>query len=288
MARKGLSCASRLLQDSGTSFKSSAQACQSSLCLVALASFTTWAPTHVHGTGAAHGFSRRVVRQGQRVPQTFSQSSPGHPFAASPLLASAARRGAVTYASDKLRGATGSCSGHFTIIGKSDPEHEIPMAQSFAVVEIGGRQYKVSAGDLITTESLNGVDVNDKLALNKVLLLGSSNTTVIGWPVPTDTFSKCLHCIFLFSQATTCAFLFASSMLSDIYQNAAGSGRPFIPSAQVVAAVEVSTPRGLQTWLLISFCKRRSEQILWPYCRKRFWMRRSTFSNFAAERIPKQ
>lgn len=52
----------------------------------------------------------------------------------------------------------------------------------FAVVELAGTQYKVTADDLIITEKLPGVDVNDKIRLNRVLLLGSTTETVIGRP----------------------------------------------------------------------------------------------------------
>ena len=44
------------------------------------------------------------------------------------------------------------------------------------------RQYKVTPDDLIITEKLSGVDVNDKIRLNKVLLLGNKTETVIGRP----------------------------------------------------------------------------------------------------------
>ena len=65
----------------------------------------------------------------------------------------------------------------------------------FAVVEIGPTQFKVSVDDLVYTEKVRGVDVDDKIALHRVLMLGSRYETVIG--------------------------------------------RPFIPGASVIAAVEV-------------------------------------------------
>ena len=40
----------------------------------------------------------------------------------------------------------------------------------------------ITADDLIITEKLPGVDVNDKIRLNRVLLLGSTTETVIGRP----------------------------------------------------------------------------------------------------------
>ena len=52
----------------------------------------------------------------------------------------------------------------------------------FAVVEVGGTQYKVTPDDVIITEKLDGVDVNDKIKLQRVLVLGSAEETVIGRP----------------------------------------------------------------------------------------------------------
>ncbi|KAG6405261.1 hypothetical protein SASPL_132848 [Salvia splendens] len=53
----------------------------------------------------------------------------------------------------------------------------------FAVVQIGSHQFKVSNGDTIYTERLKHCDVNDKLVLNKVLMLGSLTQTIIGRPI---------------------------------------------------------------------------------------------------------
>ncbi|XP_041026581.1 50S ribosomal protein L21, mitochondrial [Juglans microcarpa x Juglans regia] len=56
----------------------------------------------------------------------------------------------------------------------------------FAVVQIGSHQFKVSNGDCIFTERLKFCEVNDKLILNKILLLGSSSQTIIGRPIVPD------------------------------------------------------------------------------------------------------
>jgi large subunit ribosomal protein L21 len=56
----------------------------------------------------------------------------------------------------------------------------------FAVVEVGGTQYKVTPNDVIVVEKLAGVDVNDKLQLQRVLLLGSQAETIIGRPYVPD------------------------------------------------------------------------------------------------------
>ncbi|KAJ4703485.1 50S ribosomal protein L21, related protein [Melia azedarach] len=56
----------------------------------------------------------------------------------------------------------------------------------FAVVQIGSHQFKVSNGDSIFTERLKFCEVNDKLILNKVLMLGSQTQTIIGRPILPD------------------------------------------------------------------------------------------------------
>ncbi|XP_004300037.1 PREDICTED: 50S ribosomal protein L21, chloroplastic [Fragaria vesca subsp. vesca] len=56
----------------------------------------------------------------------------------------------------------------------------------FAVVMIGGRQYIVIPGRYIYTQRLKGAKVNDKVVLNKVLLVGTKTTTYIGKPLVTN------------------------------------------------------------------------------------------------------
>jgi ribosomal protein L21 len=50
------------------------------------------------------------------------------------------------------------------------------------VQQIGSHQFKVSPNDLIYTEKLKFADINDKLMLHKVLLLGSKSQTIVGRP----------------------------------------------------------------------------------------------------------
>ncbi|CAN6819685.1 unnamed protein product [Brassica oleracea] len=61
-----------------------------------------------------------------------------------------------------------------------------PYEPVFAVVQIGSHQFKVSNGDSIFTEKLKFCDINDKLVLTKVLLLGSASQTIIGRPILPD------------------------------------------------------------------------------------------------------
>lgn len=68
----------------------------------------------------------------------------------------------------------------------SDEKPFKPYEPVFAVVQIGSHQFKVSNGDSIFTERLKFCDVNDKLILNRVLMLGSQAETIIGRPTLTD------------------------------------------------------------------------------------------------------
>ena len=47
---------------------------------------------------------------------------------------------------------------------------------------VGGKQYKVTKGDVITTETLQ-VEVGDHVVLDKVLLVGTKDFTAIGTPL---------------------------------------------------------------------------------------------------------
>ncbi|KAJ6869218.1 hypothetical protein NC651_034087 [Populus alba x Populus x berolinensis] len=62
-------------------------------------------------------------------------------------------------------------------------KHREPV---FAVVQVGSHQFKVSNGDCIYVERLKFCEVNDKLMLNKVLMLGTSTQTIIGRPILPD------------------------------------------------------------------------------------------------------
>ncbi|KAJ0969531.1 hypothetical protein J5N97_022408 [Dioscorea zingiberensis] len=56
----------------------------------------------------------------------------------------------------------------------------------FAVVMIGSRQYIVFPGRFIYTQRLKEANVNDKIILNKVLLVGTRTKAYIGEPVVTN------------------------------------------------------------------------------------------------------
>ncbi|XP_010924555.2 large ribosomal subunit protein bL21m isoform X1 [Elaeis guineensis] len=76
----------------------------------------------------------------------------------------------------------------YKVTGPLDPSENPfkPYEPVFAVVQIGSHQFKVSNGDSIFTERLKFCEVNDKLILNRVLMLGSKTQTIIGRPVLPD------------------------------------------------------------------------------------------------------
>jgi large subunit ribosomal protein L21 len=54
---------------------------------------------------------------------------------------------------------------------------------TFAVIEAGGKQYKISEGDYVTLEKIVGeYKEGDSLTFDKVLLLDDGTTTKIGTP----------------------------------------------------------------------------------------------------------
>jgi len=51
-----------------------------------------------------------------------------------------------------------------------------------AIIETGGKQYKVQAGDIITVEKL-GVEAGQKFTFDKVLCVLDGDATVLGKPL---------------------------------------------------------------------------------------------------------
>lgn len=76
----------------------------------------------------------------------------------------------------------------YKVVGPLEKNDNVfkPYEPAFAVVQIGSHQFKVSNGDSIFTERLKFCEVNDKLILNKVLLLGSPSQTIVGRPIVPD------------------------------------------------------------------------------------------------------
>ena len=56
------------------------------------------------------------------------------------------------------------------------------MAINYAIIETGGKQYRVKAGDVITVERLPG-DMGSSVELGKVLLVSENDQITVGQPV---------------------------------------------------------------------------------------------------------
>ena len=53
---------------------------------------------------------------------------------------------------------------------------------AYAVIETGGKQYRVSEGDTITVERL-GNEAGSEITIDRVLMIGGNGATKIGTPV---------------------------------------------------------------------------------------------------------
>ena len=73
-----------------------------------------------------------------------------------------------------------------------DPETPAPPASGdrFAIVRLGGTQYKITKDDVIVAEKLD-VQVGAELKIDEVLLVGSDLATVVGRPTVPRAFVKC-------------------------------------------------------------------------------------------------
>jgi large subunit ribosomal protein L21 len=74
-------------------------------------------------------------------------------------------------------------------VAEATPEQRATHGKTgtlFAVVVVKGKQYRVAPGDAIMTDKMESVAVGDKLELGEVLLVGSTDVTVIGKPLVAD------------------------------------------------------------------------------------------------------
>lgn len=70
--------------------------------------------------------------------------------------------------------------------GKGAAALAAPPPTLFAVISLGGTQYKVSPGDIINAEYLPGAVVGTTLAAPAVHMVGSMSRTVLGRPTIAD------------------------------------------------------------------------------------------------------
>ena len=66
---------------------------------------------------------------------------------------------------------------------KRRAKKETPAADNgYAIVETGGKQYRVKVGDRIRVERIHA-EAGSDIALDRVLLLGGAGTTTVGMPI---------------------------------------------------------------------------------------------------------
>ena len=53
---------------------------------------------------------------------------------------------------------------------------------SFAIIQTGGKQYKVKAGEILKIEKLSNLKPNSKIEFNEILAYGDDKTAEIGSP----------------------------------------------------------------------------------------------------------
>ena len=109
-------------------------------------------------------------------------------------MIAAARHAAVRAAGQRCAAAPGiaawrASSTAATKVLHRDPETPAPASggDRFAIVRLGGTQYKITKDDVIVAEKLD-VQVGADLIIDEVLLVGSEAATVVGRPtVPRAT-----------------------------------------------------------------------------------------------------
>jgi len=66
------------------------------------------------------------------------------------------------------------------------PKSKKSVATAFAVIETGGKQYKVSEDQVISIEKLDAIRVGDVITFDKVVLLETGSETTLGTPYISD------------------------------------------------------------------------------------------------------
>ncbi|RZB40433.1 39S ribosomal protein L21, mitochondrial, partial [Asbolus verrucosus] len=60
---------------------------------------------------------------------------------------------------------------------------ENKQGRLFAVVHVAGKQFKITEGDVVVVEGYWPPDAGDRISLDKILLVGAADFTLIGRPL---------------------------------------------------------------------------------------------------------
>ncbi|TMW64002.1 hypothetical protein Poli38472_014707 [Pythium oligandrum] len=71
----------------------------------------------------------------------------------------------------------------YSVVNHKVSADEIKPEDYFAVIKLGGTQYKVTQGDVVIAEKIKHAKVGEIMDLDEVLLLGNVNQTIIGRPL---------------------------------------------------------------------------------------------------------
>ncbi|KAL7156058.1 hypothetical protein ABFS83_03G117800 [Erythranthe nasuta] len=127
-----------------------------------------------------------------QAPAAFSRSRTSVSFLSHSLssLTLTPRKQAALSFTPKSTDVEAAVSASETVIEITSSESETAVEtvepkreEVFAVVMVGSRQYIVFPGRYIYTQRLKGANVNDKITLNKVLLVGTKTSAYIGKPI---------------------------------------------------------------------------------------------------------
>jgi large subunit ribosomal protein L21 len=72
--------------------------------------------------------------------------------------------------------------GETTTAEKAEPVAAAPAPKGYAIIETGGKQYRVSVGDRLSVERLPD-DAGSEINFDRVLLVGGTGATTVGTPV---------------------------------------------------------------------------------------------------------
>mmetsp|Transcript_52231 Transcript_52231/g.76381 ORF Transcript_52231/g.76381 Transcript_52231/m.76381 type:complete len:171 (+) Transcript_52231:51-563(+) len=62
----------------------------------------------------------------------------------------------------------------------------VSRSDKFAVIKLGGTQYKITKDDVIVSEKIEGAEIGSHIENDQVLLLGSIDYTMVGKPLVPD------------------------------------------------------------------------------------------------------
>ncbi|GLE07077.1 hypothetical protein PINS_up021347 [Pythium insidiosum] len=112
--------------------------------------------------------------------RSFRALSLAAPRTASRWVSSTA---AVTQAGESAVAEAAEEMPKFSVVNHKVTDDEIKPEDFFAVIKLGGTQYKVTQGDVVVSEKIKHAKVGEIMDIDDVLLLGNVNQTIVGRPL---------------------------------------------------------------------------------------------------------